>query len=101
MKKKNKNLKIRFFGGVGEIGKNMTALEYGNDIIIIDVGLTFPTDDMPGIDFVIPDTAYLLQNKEKVLQYKQNVLTLHRFSAQPLAQLVFRAYAGLGRTNNY
>ena len=66
MKKKNKNLKIRFFGGVGEIGKNMTALEYGNDIVIIDVGLTFPTDDMPGIDFVIPDTSYLLQNREKV-----------------------------------
>lgn len=43
----------------------------------------------------------MLQNKEKVLLFKQNVLTLHRFSAQPLAQLVFRAYAGLGRTNNY
>ena len=66
MKKKNKNLKIRFFGGVGEIGKNMTALEYGNDIIIIDVGLTFPTGDMPGIDLVIPDTTYILENREKV-----------------------------------
>ena len=66
MKGKNKNLKIRFLGGVGEIGKNMTALEYGNDIIIIDVGLTFPSIDMPGIDLVIPDTTYILQNKEKV-----------------------------------
>ncbi len=66
MKKKNKSLKIRFLGGVGEIGKNMTALEYGNDIIIIDVGLTFPSIDMPGIDLVIPDTTYILQNKEKV-----------------------------------
>lgn len=66
MKKKNKSLKIRFLGGVGEIGKNMTALEYGNDIIIVDVGLTFPSIDMPGIDLVIPDTTYILQNKEKV-----------------------------------
>ena len=65
MKKKN-TLKVRFFGGVGEIGKNMTALEYGKDIIIIDDGLTFPSDDMPGIDLVIPDTTYLMQNKEKI-----------------------------------
>ena len=62
MKKQNV-LKVRFLGGVGEIGKNMTALEYGKDIIIIDAGLTFPTPDMPGIDLVIPDITYLLQNK--------------------------------------
>ncbi len=66
MKKKIKNLKIRFLGGVGEIGKNMTALEYGDDIIIVDAGLTFPSMDMPGIDLVIPDTAFLAQNREKV-----------------------------------
>ena len=65
MKKKNE-LKIRFLGGVGEIGKNMTALEYGNDIIVIDAGITFPTDDMPGIDLLIPDTTYLEENKDKV-----------------------------------
>ena len=66
MKKKIKNLKIRFLGGVGEIGKNMTALEYGDDIIIVDAGLTFPSIDMPGIDLVIPDTSFISQNRERV-----------------------------------
>ena len=59
-------VKILFLGGVGEIGKNMTALECGNDIIIIDAGLTFPDEELPGIDLVIPDISYLVQNKQKV-----------------------------------
>ena len=61
-----KQLKIRFLGGVGEIGKNMTALEYGKDIIVIDAGLTFPGENMPGVDLVIPDITYLTQNKSRV-----------------------------------
>ena len=59
-------LKVIFLGGVGEIGKNMTALEYAGDIIIIDGGSSFPNVDMPGIDLVIPDTSYLLANKDRV-----------------------------------
>lgn len=61
-----KMLKVRFLGGVGEIGKNMTALEYGKDIIVIDAGLTFPGENMPGVDLVIPDVSYLVQNKSRV-----------------------------------
>ena len=61
-----KSLKVIFLGGVGEIGKNMTALEYGENIIIIDCGMSFPTEDTPGIDVVVPDVTYLSQNKEKI-----------------------------------
>ena len=64
--KTQKVLKVRFLGGVGEIGKNMTALEYGKDIIVIDAGLTFPGENMPGVDLVIPDDNYLTQNKNKI-----------------------------------
>lgn len=59
-------LKVIFLGGVGEIGKNMTALEFEDEIIVIDCGLTFPNGDMPGVDLVIPDVAYLTANKEKL-----------------------------------
>ena len=61
-----KKLKILFLGGVGEIGKNMTALEYGDNIVIVDCGMSFPTTEMPGIDVVVPDVSYLSQNKEKI-----------------------------------
>jgi ribonuclease J len=59
-------LKIIPLGGVEEIGKNMTAIEYGNDIIVIDCGSMFPNEDLYGIDLVIPDTTYLEKNIEKL-----------------------------------
>ena len=65
--KKKSCVKILFLGGVGEIGKNMTAIEYGEDIIIVDAGLTFPnSEDMPGVDSVVPDITYLAQNRDKI-----------------------------------
>lgn len=59
-------LKIIPLGGVGEIGKNMTVLEYGNDMVVVDCGLIFPDEDMPGIDVVIPDMTYLSENVSKL-----------------------------------
>lgn len=64
-----KNLKVIFLGGVGEVGKNMTVLEYDDEIIVVDAGLGFPGDDMPGIDLVVQDTTYLERNKDKVKAY--------------------------------
>ena len=66
MNKPQAGLKLSFLGGVGEVGKNIMALEYGNDILVIDSGMAFPTDDMPGIDVVIPDTTYLVNNRQKI-----------------------------------
>ncbi|MBQ1281837.1 MAG: ribonuclease J, partial [Oscillospiraceae bacterium] len=59
-------LKIIPLGGLGEIGKNMTVLEYGKDMIIIDCGLGFPEDDMYGVDLVIPDVSYIVKNQAKL-----------------------------------
>ncbi|MDP4001164.1 MAG: ribonuclease J [bacterium] len=63
----NKNsLKVIPLGGIEEVGENMTLLEYGDDILVIDMGLGFPDETMPGIDYIIPNTKYLEENKKKI-----------------------------------
>ena len=66
MARKTSKLKIIPLGGLQEIGKNMTVIEYKDEIIIIDCGLSFPEDEMLGIDIVIPDITYLIKNREKI-----------------------------------
>ena len=58
-------LKVIFLGGVGEIGKNMTLFEFGNTIVALDVGMAFPGAESPGVDVVIPDVTYLVENQHK------------------------------------
>ena len=66
MRTKKSKVKLIPLGGLCEIGKNITAIEYENEIIVIDCGLSFPDNEMYGIDLVIPDISYLLENREKV-----------------------------------
>jgi len=61
-----KDLRIIPLGGLEEVGRNMTVFEYGDEIIIVDMGLQFPDENMPGIDYIIPNTAYLKDKKEKI-----------------------------------
>ena len=66
MTKKQTPLRIIPLGGLDGIGKNMTAFEYGDDMVLIDAGLMFPDDQQPGIDLVLPDYTYVLEHEEKL-----------------------------------
>ncbi|MGI6175513.1 MAG: ribonuclease J [Christensenellales bacterium] len=67
MARKRKGIKIIPLGGLGHIGKNMTVIEYNNEMIIVDCGMMFPDDEMFGIDYVIPDFSYVLENADKLI----------------------------------
>ncbi len=64
--KKPASVKIKFLGGINEIGKNLTLFEFNDEMIIIDCGMSFPDADMPGIDYVLPDITYVERNKNKI-----------------------------------
>lgn len=66
MTRKKTRLRVIPLGGLDEIGKNMTVVEYGNDMIVIDAGLMFPDDDLPGVDLVLPDYSYILKRRDKL-----------------------------------
>ena len=65
-KKSNVTLKVIPLGGLDGIGKNMTAFECGDDMVLVDAGLMFPDDNQPGIDLVLPDYTYVLENEHKL-----------------------------------
>ncbi|MEG1776230.1 MAG: ribonuclease J, partial [Clostridia bacterium] len=66
MEETDQKLRIIPLGGVDEFGKNITVIEYGEDIIVVDCGSIFPKEDMLGVDLVIPDVTYLIKNKDRI-----------------------------------
>ncbi len=64
--KQSKTLRIIPLGGLGEIGKNMTVIEYGRNLIVVDAGVMFPSNDMPGVDFILPDYQYLIERQNMI-----------------------------------
>src|SRR5947208_16770260 len=64
--KQQRVLRILPLGGLGEIGKNMTVIEYGRKLIIVDAGIMFPSNDMPGVDFILCEYSYLLEHRDMI-----------------------------------
>ena len=90
-------LKIIPLGGLNEIGKNMTVYEYGSDIIIVDVGMGFPDDQMYGIDVVIPDVSWLVQNKKRI----RGIVLTHGRTKRSLPARLLSGLLGLYDGINY
>ena len=65
-KQNTKKLKVVMLGGLSEIGKNLAVIEYENEMIVVDCGIGFPDDEMPGVDLVLPDFTYLKENADKL-----------------------------------
>ena len=85
--KKSSPLKIIPLGGLDGIGKNMTVFECGDDMVLVDAGLMFPDDSQPGIDLVLPDYTYVLENEEKLrgIVVTHGPRGPHRFASVPAA----------------
>jgi ribonuclease J len=66
MAQNKKRLRVIPLGGLDEVGKNMTVFEYGNDMVVIDAGIMFPDEDHPGVDLILPDFSYIVENKDRL-----------------------------------
>ena len=78
-------LKIIPLGGLNEIGKNMTAYEFGGEIIVVDCGMAFPGDDMYGIDCIIPDVTYLIKNRARIRDSSSPTATRTMWEPSPMS----------------
>ena len=85
MTRKKTRLRVIPLGGLDEIGKNMTVVEYGDDMVVIDAGLMFPDDDLPGVDLVLPDYGYVVKRARQAARHRHHARPRgpHRRAAVP------------------
>ena len=91
-KKQNSKLKIIPLGGLEQIGMNITAFEYEDSIIVVDCGLSFPEDDMLGIDLVIPDVTYLKENLDRVKGIFYHTRSRGSYRCDPICSAVMSMF---------